>query len=83
MRQLNLLQNNDDKGIAPLLYLGKDRKLQKKVVRIIPFSLEASETVLLSAKLVNVNNIDPMRPGFLGKFLSMISLRLKKHVLFP
>ena len=65
MTQLSLLQDNDDKGITPLLYLGKDRKLQKIVRYIcIPFSLEASESVLLSSKLVNVDKKDPVRPGF-------------------
>ena len=64
MTQLKLLQNNDDKEITPLLYLGKDRKLHKKIVRYIPFSLEASESVLLSSKLVNVDKKDPVRPGF-------------------
>ena len=65
MSQLNVLQNNDDKGITSLLYLGKDRKLQKTVRYIfIPLTLEACESVLLSAKLVNVNNIDPVGPGF-------------------
>ena len=57
-----MLQNNDD-----LLAVSWQRQeVTKKNVRyiFIPLTLEACESVLLSAKLVNVNNIDPVRPGF-------------------
>ena len=95
MTQLNMLQNNDDKGIAPLLNLGKDRKKCK-----IYFYSFFSQSLWISSAERKSCELEQYRlceswtltlSSKKGKFVSMISLRfiwsfqklIKKHVQFP